>query len=72
MFEKALGPDHPHLAASLYNLGEVLRNLADPKGARKIQERALKILRERLGEDHPRTIGMREKLELQENPDSAD
>jgi tetratricopeptide (TPR) repeat protein len=37
------------------NLGSVLQDLGELQEARKLYERALKILRERLGEDHPNT-----------------
>jgi tetratricopeptide (TPR) repeat protein len=53
IWEKELGPDHPDVATSLTNLG----NLAQRQGrfdvARDYQERALAIWEKTLGPDHP-------------------
>ncbi|TEU14297.1 MAG: tetratricopeptide repeat protein, partial [Anaerolineales bacterium] len=44
------------------NLGNVLQALGDLAGARAAWERALQIRREFLGENHPRTVMVRNKL----------
>jgi Tfp pilus assembly protein PilF len=41
--EKALGPEHAHTAASLNNLGHLLKEQGDLAGARPLFERALAI-----------------------------
>jgi Tfp pilus assembly protein PilF len=46
-------PDHPNVATDVNNLGTVLQAQGDLPEARKCFERALKIFREKLGEDHP-------------------
>jgi len=46
-------PDHPTVTTDVNNLGGVLQALGDLQEARKSLERALKIFREKLGEDHP-------------------
>ena len=51
--EKSYGPDHPDVAATVGNLGLVLRHLGDLEGARKCQRRALKIEEKSYGPDHP-------------------
>jgi len=43
------------VARDVNNLGSVLQDLGDLQEARKCYERALKIFRENLGEDHPNT-----------------
>jgi tetratricopeptide (TPR) repeat protein len=43
----AYGPDHPHVAASLNNLAQILRDLGQPEAARPLQERALAITQAR-------------------------
>jgi tetratricopeptide (TPR) repeat protein len=60
LFERALaidqaqlGPTHPHTAACLTNLGNVLRDLGDLPAARDHQQRALAIHEAQLGPDHP-------------------
>jgi len=51
--EKALGPEHPHTAASLNNLGTLLDDQGDLAGARPLFERALAIHEKALGQEHP-------------------
>ena len=53
--EKALGPDHPHTALSLNNLGALLDSMGDLAAARPFFERALAIREKALGPDHPDT-----------------
>ncbi|MBI4759837.1 MAG: FxSxx-COOH system tetratricopeptide repeat protein [Chloroflexota bacterium] len=53
IWEANLGPDHPHVAASVNNLGLVLKDLGDLVGARAAFERALKIDEATHGPDHP-------------------
>jgi tetratricopeptide (TPR) repeat protein len=64
------GPDHPNVAIDFNNLGNVLWDHGRRQGdlgklqeARKLYERALKIFRTRLGDDHPQTKIVRRNLE---------
>jgi len=54
-----LGPDHPHTADSLDNLGILLHRQGDPAGARVLVGRALAIRERALGPDHPDTVRSR-------------
>ena len=51
--EKALGPDHTDVAASLNNLAYLLWITGDHERARPLHERALGIREKVLGPDHP-------------------
>jgi tetratricopeptide (TPR) repeat protein len=51
--EKALGPDHPDVAQSLYNVGEVLLEMGEIERATKVLERSLAILEKAMGPDRP-------------------
>ena len=51
--EKALGPDHPHVAASLNDLARTYQTLGAYAKAESIYERALAIQEKALGPDHP-------------------
>jgi tetratricopeptide (TPR) repeat protein len=51
--EEAGGPDHPHVATDVSNLGRVLHALGDLSGARAHAERALRISERTHGPDHP-------------------
>jgi len=51
--QKLLGPDHPEVAKSLYNLAALLLQLPDYAGAKPLFERALAIREKALGPDHP-------------------
>jgi tetratricopeptide (TPR) repeat protein len=60
LFERALailearfGPDHPSVAATLNNLGNVLRGLGELRAARTHYQRALTTFEARLGPHHP-------------------
>jgi tetratricopeptide (TPR) repeat protein len=60
LFEQALailqvwfGPDHPFVAATLNNLGNVLRGHGELGTARTLYQRALAIFEARLGPRHP-------------------
>jgi tetratricopeptide (TPR) repeat protein len=50
--EQALGPDHPHVAASLSSLGAVAESMGELDEARSYLERALAIKEKTLGPDH--------------------
>ena len=50
--EKALGPAHPAVAESHYNLASLLRALGKTNEARSLQERALRIQEQALGPEH--------------------
>lgn len=52
---KVLGEVHPTTAASLNNLGGLLKALGDYPGARAYLKQALAIALEVLGEEHPTT-----------------
>ena len=43
IWEKALGPDHPNIAASLNNLAELYRATERIDEAEKLEQRAAKI-----------------------------
>lgn len=47
------GPDHPEVARTLTNLGNLARSRGDLVASRRHHERARSIDRARLGEDHP-------------------
>jgi serine/threonine-protein kinase len=51
--EKALGPDHPDVAASLGNLANALWAMGDYSRAKEIAERALALREKLLGPEHP-------------------
>ena len=51
--ETAYGPDHPHVATTLNNLGWALCGLGEPATARPLLERALHIRETAHGPDHP-------------------
>ena len=51
--EKALGPEHPDLAASLHNLAEIYRTLGDYAKAEPLYRRSLAIREKALGPEHP-------------------
>jgi Tfp pilus assembly protein PilF len=53
--EKNFGPDHPTVAVSQSNLATVYLEKGDYQGARELFEKALRVCRDRLGEDHPNT-----------------
>jgi tetratricopeptide (TPR) repeat protein len=72
--EKALGPEHPHTAASLNNLGLLLRDQGDYAGARPLFERAMAICDKALGPEHPdtaRVCGNLARLRLLGDPSEA-
>jgi tetratricopeptide (TPR) repeat protein len=51
--ERALGPDHPDLATSLYGLAQIDASLDDRAGARTLLQRALAIRERAFGAGHP-------------------
>jgi tetratricopeptide (TPR) repeat protein len=53
VLEKSLGPDHPNVAFTLNNLGEVYRAQGRYAAAAPLYPRALAIAEKRLGPDHP-------------------
>jgi tetratricopeptide (TPR) repeat protein len=60
--EKALSPDDRNIAASLNNLGHLLRFQDDLAGARSYYQRALPIYETALGLDHPDTASCLDNL----------
>jgi tetratricopeptide (TPR) repeat protein len=55
IWEKQLGPEHPHTATSLSNLASLLHDQGALAEARPLHERALAIREKQLGPEHPRT-----------------
>ena len=53
ILEKALGPDHRNVAASLNDLAELYRTQGRYAEAERLHQRALEILEKALGPDHP-------------------
>jgi tetratricopeptide (TPR) repeat protein len=51
--EKALGPDHPHVATSLNNLAGLYYAQGQYAQAELLYQRALAILEKALGAEHP-------------------
>lgn len=62
--ETVYGLHHPQVATQLNNLGLVLQDLGDLKGARTNLERALKILTKIFSSDHPKTITAQSSLDF--------
>ena len=48
-----MGPQHPHVASSYNNLANVLGDQGDLKQAKEYHERALAIMQQTLGPQHP-------------------
>jgi tetratricopeptide (TPR) repeat protein len=61
--EEVRGSNHPNVAISLSNLGDVLLALGDIEGARDNYQRALRIFREVLGDAHPMTVQAKKVLD---------
>ncbi|MEM9462339.1 MAG: tetratricopeptide repeat-containing serine/threonine-protein kinase [Myxococcota bacterium] len=57
IYEKALGPDHPHIAKNLDDLGGVFDSLGDYKSALDCHQRALANYEKALGPEHPYVAG---------------
>jgi len=55
IFTRVLGPQHPNTAASLNNMGLLLKEMRDLAGARPYLEEALAIWRKEFGLEHPHT-----------------
>ena len=60
--EKSFGPDHPNVARDVNNLGSVQQAIGDFQGAKEHYGRALEIFRNRMGENHPSTVTVRNNL----------
>ena len=56
--EKALGPDHPDVAASLNNLAELYRNQGNYAEAETLFQQSLAIVEKAFGPDHPLAAGI--------------
>jgi len=56
--ENTFGPDHPRVATSLNNLGEVYGAQGRYAEAEPLYKRALAILEEALGSEHPEVARM--------------
>jgi hypothetical protein len=54
--------DHPTTAQSLNNLAALLQTMGDNTGARPLLQRALVIIEQALGANHPTTITIRRNL----------
>ncbi|CAN0543991.1 unnamed protein product, partial [Ectocarpus sp. 8 AP-2014] len=62
--EKVYGLDHPEVATDLNNWAELLRAQEKHTEALPLLERALRIRTNKLGENHPDTVGTRSDLEF--------
>ena len=60
--ENTFGPDHPRVATSLNNLGEVYRAQGKYAEAEPLYKRALEMLEEALGPEHPDVARMLENM----------
>jgi tetratricopeptide (TPR) repeat protein len=58
--ERALGPDHPNVAASLHNLALVYQAQGRYEAAEPLLQRALELCEQLLGLEHPHTATVRE------------
>ena len=58
-----LGKAHPDVAVTMNNLGMLLAEQGRVGEARRRFERAWKLLRKRLGPNHPNTLAVRKNLE---------
>ncbi len=63
IWEKALGPDHPAVATSLNNLGELYRAQGRYAQAEPLYKRALAIWEKALGPDHPSVATSRIRID---------
>jgi len=63
ILEKALGKDHPQVAASLNNLAELYSAKGQYAEAEPLSQRSLAILEKALGKDHPTTKIIRNNLQ---------
>ena len=52
---KALGEEHPSVAITLTNMGTLFKSMGDRAAAKDHWSRALRIFREKLGNEHPNT-----------------
>ncbi len=64
IYEKALGPDHPNVAAALNNLAELYRNQGRYAEAEPLYKRALAIWEKARGPDHPNVAAALNNLAL--------
>ena len=55
IYEKSLGPDHPHVATGLNNLARLLHGQGKSKDALALMERVLRIRLAVYGPSHPDT-----------------
>ena len=55
VYERVLGPEHPHTATAVNNMGRLLSSMGDLAGARPYFERALAVREHVLGPEHPDT-----------------
>jgi tetratricopeptide (TPR) repeat protein len=60
--EQNVGPDHPDVATSLNNLGELYRTQGDYAKAEPLYKRSLAISEKALGPDHPSVATSLENL----------
>lgn len=62
ILERVLGPDHPHTATILHNLGLLLHDQGQYAQAQHYHEQAVAIVERVLGPDHPATRVIRGNL----------
>jgi tetratricopeptide (TPR) repeat protein len=60
--EKALGPNHPAVAASLNNLAELYRNQGNYAEAEPLFQQSLAIVEKAFGPEHPLVAGILQNL----------
>ncbi|WP_254712458.1 tetratricopeptide repeat protein [Leptolyngbya iicbica] len=58
--EQQLGADHPSVAISLWNIAALYLSMGRLEDAKPIITRAVQIFEQRLGSDHPYTVGARQ------------
>ncbi len=61
IYEKALGPEHPHVATSLENYAALLRNTERTTEATKMQAHA-KAIRAKHAKENPKRKGFLDRL----------
>ena len=63
MRQRLLGEAHPAVATSLHNLAELYAKQVQFEKTAPLLEQAIRILRELLGDEHPRTQILKQNLE---------
>lgn len=61
IFEKALGPDHPNVAACLQNLAGVRAARGEGAEAKALYRRSADLWEKKFGKEHPATVACRQR-----------